>query len=254
MRVILVDDEELQLIRLKDVCQKALPQGTEILSYSNPVQALEENKEQNVDIAFLDIEMPVLSGVQLAKKLKTINPKINIIFVTAYIDYALEAYNMHASGYVTKPVSEEKIKEEIEGLRYPVDLTNTKKLQVKCFGNFEVFFNKEPVKFQRSKSKELFAYLIDREGAAVNVNELNAALWDEDKKSYLRNLVVDIQTTLKKIGADDVFVKRHNECFVDVTKVECDAYEYKKNNPNAVRAYRGEYMIQYPWAYFDSDS
>ena len=79
MKVLLVDDEELQLLRLKNTCQKALPEGAEILSYENPVKAFEENKDQKIDIAFLDIEMPILNGVQLAKKLKTINPTINII-------------------------------------------------------------------------------------------------------------------------------------------------------------------------------
>ena len=95
--------------------------------------------------------------------------------------------------------------------------------------------------------------MIDREGAAININELNAVLWEEDHKSYLRNLIVDIQSTLKAIDASDVFIKRHNECFIDVTKVDCDAYEYKRNNPVAIRMYQGEYMIQYPWAFFDSN-
>ena len=107
--------------------------------------------------------------------------------------------------------------------------------------------------FARSKSKELFAYLIDREGAAVSLNELNAVLWDEDKSSYLRNLIVDIQNTLKEVGAEDVFVKRHSECFVNVDKINCDAYEYKKNNPTAIRMYRGEYMAQYSWPIFKND-
>ncbi|MEE3402230.1 MAG: two-component system response regulator, partial [Candidatus Enteromonas sp.] len=86
-----------------------------------------------------------------------------------------------------------------------------------------------------------------------NINELNAVLWEEDHKSYLRNLIVDIQRTLKSVGAEDVFVKRHNECFIDTSKVDCDAYEYKANNPDAIRMYRGEYMIQYPWAIFDAE-
>ena len=94
----------------------------------------------------------------------------------------------------------------------------------------------------------MFAYLIDREGAAVNVSELNAILWDEDKNSYLRNLIADIQETLKSADAEDVFIKRRNECFIDPTKIDCDAYEYKNNNPTAVRMYRGEYMTQYEWA------
>ena len=84
---------------------------------------------------------------------------------------------MHASGYVTKPVSEKKIREEIDNLRYEFELKPTKKLQIKCFGNFEIFHDGTPIKFARSKSKELFAYLIYKEGAAININELNAFLW-----------------------------------------------------------------------------
>ena len=253
MKILLVDDEKLQLIRLINTVKKVLP-DSEVLSYTNPVLAFKENENNLIDIAFLDIEMPEINGIQLAKKLKKINPKINVIFVTAYDNYALDAYKLHASGYVTKPVNEKKVKEELEGLRYDVELKPSKKLQVKCFGNFEVFYNGVPLKFARSKSKELFAYLIDREGAAINVNELNAVLWeDDDHKSYFRNLVSDITATLKSVGLDDVFIKRHNECFIDISKVDCDAYEYKNNNPDAIRAYRGEYMMQYSWPIFNAD-
>ena len=251
MRILLVDDEELQLLHLTEAVKKALPADNVFLSYANPVLAWEENKETPVDIAFLDIDMPVINGTLLAKKLKTVNPQVNVIFVTAYNEYALDAYKLHASGYVTKPVNLEKIHEELDGLRYPVEMKSTKKLQVKCFGNFEVFAGGVPVKFSRKKSKELFAYLIDREGAAVNVNELNAILWEEDKKSYFRNLIADIQASLKAVDAEDVFIKRRNECFVDVNKIDCDAYEYRKDNPDAIRMYRGEYMAQYSWAIFE---
>ena len=252
MRILLVDDEKLQLTRLEDSVRSVLPTA-DIVSYTNPVLALEENKKLKIDIAFLDIEMPKLNGIQLAKTLKGINPKINIVFVTAYDGFALDAMKLHASGFVTKPVNEEKIFEEVNGLRYPVELTPTKKLQIKCFGNFEVFHNGQPLKFAYSKSKELFAYLVDREGSAININELNAILWEEDHTSYLRNLISDIQKTLAAIGAEDVFIKRHNECYIDTTKVDCDAYEYKNNNPEAIRMYRGEYMYQYSWPIFDAE-
>ena len=252
MKALLVDDEELQLIRLENEVKKVLPAGSECLCYINPLQVLEEVADAQIDIAFLDIEMPVVNGIQLAKKIKAINPKINIIFVTAYEDYALNAYNLHASGYIVKPVNEDKIRREFDNLRYPIEIKATKSLQVKCFGNFEVLSGGVPLKFQYSKSKELLAYLIDREGAAININELNAVLWEEDHKSYLRNLIADIQATLKAIGAEDVFIKRRSECFVDVSKIDCDAYEYKKGNPDAIRMYRGEYMMQYSWPIFDA--
>ena len=250
MNVLLVDDEELQLKRLESTVKKVMP-SDRLLCYTNPVKAFEETRRETIDVAFLDIEMPVFNGLQLAKKLKSVNPLINVIFVTAYPQYAVNAYEMHASGYITKPATEDRIRKELDALRFPVDLKPSKRLYIKCFGNFEVFCDGLPLKFQRSKSKELFAYLVDREGAAINVNELNAVLWEEDHKSYLRVLIMDIQATLKSVGAEDVFVKRFNECCVDVSKVDCDAYEYRHNNPAAIRMYRGEYMVQYPWAIFE---
>ena len=252
MKILLVDDENLQLLRLEGACKKVLPDAF-YFTFTNPLKAFDSIKDENIDIAFLDIEMPGLNGIQLAKKLKKINPAIRVIFVTAFNEYALEAYKAHASGYITKPVNEAKIQEEINELAQPIELKPSKKLQVKCFGNFEVFYKGEPIKFSYKKSKEVFAYLIDREGSAININELNAVLWEEDHPSYLRNLISDIQKTLSDIDCGDVFIKRFNECYIDVDKVDCDAYEYKKDNPDAIRMYRGEYMIQYSWAFFDED-
>ena len=251
MKVLLLDDEELQLIRLEKETGKVLPKDSQIFSYSNPLEALKEIKDIKLDIAFLDIEMPGINGIDFAKKLKKINPNINIIFVTAYNDYALEAYKLHASGYLSKPVNAEKIKEELEALRYPIELKGNKKIQIKCFGNFEIFYKGEPIKFSYQKSKEVLAYLVDREGSLININELNAVLWEEDHKSYLRNLIADIQQTLKAINCEEVFNKTHNGCSINIDKVDCDAYEYKNGNPDAIRMYRGEYMAQYPWAVFE---
>ena len=252
MKVILVDDEELQLLRLENSV-KAVLKNAEFFVFNNPEKAFDEAKKTRIDLAFLDIEMPKINGIQLAKKLKRIHPQIKIIFVTAYDNYALEAYKIHASGYVTKPVSEEKIKEEVQELEQTVELKPTKKIQIKCFGNFEIFYQGEPVKFAYQKSKEVVAYLVDREGSMVNVNELNAVLWEEDHKSYLRNLIADIKNSFNAINCGDVFIKRHNECAIDINKVDCDAFEYKKDNPDAIRMYRGEYMIQYPWAVFKDE-
>ena len=252
MNVLLVDDEPLQLMRLEKAVKEAMGDDN-IFSYGNPLEAFLKSKEMQIDLAFLDIEMPGLNGIQLAKRLKNLNPLINIVFVTAYDQYALEAHRIHASGYVSKPVSKAKVEEELKNLRNPIPLSKKKKIQIKCFGNFEVFCDGDPLRFSYKKSKEAFAYLVDREGSAITVSELNAILWEEDHPSYLRNLIADIQNTLKKAGAEEVFVKRHNECFIDVTQVDCDAYRYKKDDPDAIRMYREEYMIQYDWAYFHAE-
>lgn len=135
MKIMLVDDEELQLLRLENAARKAFPTDCEFLCYTNPVKAFEENTDNKIDIAFLDIETPEINGIQLAKKLKSVNPYINIIFVTAYDTYALDAYKLHASGYVTKPVNESKIKEELDGLRYPTGAKQVNGYRINAIGS-----------------------------------------------------------------------------------------------------------------------
>jgi two-component SAPR family response regulator len=180
MKILLVDDEELQLLRLEKAVKDAV-KDAEILSFSNPLEAFDRCRDEALDLAFLDIEMPGINGIQLAKRLKKARPSINIIFVTAYPQYALEAFSLHASGYLTKPVSKQKVIEELNHLREPIQLPNKKSLQVKCFGNFEVFTpDGERVRFERSKSKELFAYLVHRSGSACTIKEIAAALFEDD--------------------------------------------------------------------------
>jgi len=247
MLFLAVDDENLQLNKLVDALKEADPKS-EILSFNNPLTALEAVRNVKIDVAFLDIEMGGINGVELGKRLKSINPNINIIFVTGYDQYALDAYSMHASGYLTKPVSVEKLKLELSNLRYPMpSIDDANKLKVQCFGHFEVFYNGNPVKFSRSKTKEMLAFLIDRKGAMVSVKELSDALFNEEKPSYIRNLVADLSKALKEINCEDVFIKHFNSYGIKISAISCDYYDYLNNVPYAVKAYNGVYMQQYSW-------
>ena len=247
MLFLAVDDENLQLNKLVDALKAADP-SAEILSFNNPLVAFEAVKQAKIDVAFLDIEMGGMNGVELGKKLKQLNPNINIIFVTGYDQYAIDAYSMHASGYLNKPVTVERIKAELSNLRYPMPVNNdANKLRAQCFGQFEVFFNNKPIKFARSKTKEMLAYLVDRRGAMVSVKELSEALFGEDKGSYIRNLVADLSQALKALNIESAFVKHFNSYGVSVGEISCDYYDYLKGEPYAVKAYHGVYMEQYSW-------
>ncbi|MCI6022121.1 MAG: response regulator [Clostridia bacterium] len=253
MNILIVDDEMMVLEDTEETVKKVFPDAVAV-SADNYRTALEYAKETKIDVAMLDIEMPGMTGLELARQLKDINPLTNIIFVTAYAEYALEAFGMYASGYLMKPVTEDDIKKAFDNLRHP----ETKKdngLKVQCFGNFEVFFNGEPLQFPRAKAKELLAYLIDLRGASANTGELCAVLWEDStkvaqNKHYLRNLISDLKKVLQQCNAGDVFVTARNSFSVDVDKIDCDYYRYIKNDPEAVSAYRGEYMKQYSWAEF----
>ena len=119
MRILLLDDEELQLIRLEKEVRKVVSEDDEIFSYQNPLKALDEMKGKNLDIAFLDIEMGKLSGLELCRTLLEINPRTNVVFLTAYSDYAVDAWNTGASGFMLKPITPEGVQEQLQKLRYP---------------------------------------------------------------------------------------------------------------------------------------
>lgn len=91
-------------------------------------------------------------------------PLCNIVFLTGFSEYMPSAFEMHASGYVLKPFSQKKIEEVLQHRRYRFPDLSDRPVRVQCFGSFEVFVNGEAVRFKRSKSKELLAYLIDRKG------------------------------------------------------------------------------------------
>ena len=251
MKFLCVDDEELQLLKLVDSVKEAVPAG-EIVKFTNPLEAMDYIREhQDIDVAFLDIALPEISGIEIAKGIKENSPTTNIVFVTAYADYALEAHSLHASGYLTKPITTSQVKVELENLRYPIAHEAPKSLlRVQCFGPFEIYKDNVPLSFARSKSKELLAYLIDKDGAVISINELSSVLFDEEKTSYVRSLIADIQKTFKAVGASRVFIKRFNGAAIDTSLIECDLYDYFKGEPYAIRKYNGEYMSQYYWSVF----
>jgi len=252
MKILAIDDSVPALKLLTNSIAEVQP-AAEIFAYSKPSELLAFAKENPCDIAFLDIQMWGKNGLEVAKELKEFNPKINIIFVTAYSKYATEAFELHPSGYILKPVTNEAVKREIDNLRHPVNLKKNAKIYVQTFGNFEIFSYGIPLKFSRSKTKELLAYLIDRNGAMANINELCAVLWEneqdtENLKAYLRKLISDLLSVLRLIDAEDIILKQHRNIAIVPEKIICDSYGFMKGDPACVNAYNGQYMSQYSWA------
>ena len=118
--IILVDDEDIALEINIPMMQEHLPDA-EIYGFSKGSQAIALAREKHIDIAFLDIELFRENGVDLAQKLIALYPEINIIFLTGHPDFMKDAFDMHASGYILKPMSDEDFLKELSHLRYPVD-------------------------------------------------------------------------------------------------------------------------------------
>ena len=246
MIAIAVDDEILMLGALVAAI-KASPDISEVFQFSGCDEALDFVKENSVDVAFLDINMRGMGGLALAEKIIGICPDCKIVFCTGYEEYAIPAFKLHASGYLMKPVSIKDVQVEIDnikGLRQ-----REKPLTVKCFGNFEVYAKGEKLTFKRSKTKELFAFLVDRNGAGVTVAEIGVALWenDEDQKNqnYIHQLFRDLRQSLEAIGMGEVFERNNYFYSINPEKLDCDYYAYLKTGKPE---FHGEYMSQYSWA------
>lgn len=241
MNIIAVDDERLVLAAETAVLQKALPQA-KLAAFRDERGALEYAAENPIDIAFLDIQLRGSTGLELARKLTEIHPKINIIFCTGFAEYSLEAFNLYASAYLLKPITVEKVHNAMEHLRFPV-LLEEKALELRCFGNFEVFCRGTPVKFKHGRTRELLAYLVDRRGALVSTNEAMGAMFgDEDKGSYMRTLKAELINTFEELGLEDVLTQHNKQIGILCDKVSCDYYDYLNGQKEL---FHGEYMTQF---------
>lgn len=252
MNVIAVDDERNALETLVEAIQEAAP-NAEVHDFRNADEALAYAAEHPFDIAFLDIEMRGISGIELAKRLKGLNSQVNIIFVTGYSQYMGDALHLRASGYVMKPTTKEGVQEELENLRNPVKRQTRKRVWAQTFGNFEVFVDSQPLHFKYNRSKEILAYLIDRRGALCTNGELASALWEDEsgdlkKAAYLRKLRSDLIHTLENADCADILVVQSGKLGIVPEKIECDYFDWNDGKAYALNAYHGEYMSQFSWS------
>ena len=247
MIAIAVDDEALMLGALVAAVE-ASPDITSVAKFSDCEVALEYVKNNPADIAFLDINMRGMGGLALAEKIVAARPACKIVFCTGYEEYAIPAFKLHASGYLMKPISAEDVQEEIDNIKGV--RAQEKLLTVNCFGDFEVYDKNEKVVFKRLKSKELFAFLIDRKGAGMTARQICAVLFPDDtddtkNSAYLRQLVMDLKNTLKSVGAENVLC-HETPCYrVDTSLIKCDYISYLETGKPE---FHGEYMTQYSWA------
>ena len=116
--VIIVDDNKIILTGGAPVIEKALPNAT-VVGFTKPSEAIKYAKENRVALAFLDIELGLTNGIDICNSLLEINPRLNVIFLTAYPEYSVEAWNTKASGFMVKPITLEGVKEQLAKLRYP---------------------------------------------------------------------------------------------------------------------------------------
>lgn len=273
-RVVLVDDEELALISLEKVLED-FP-GIKVLGkYNNYEELLAFVEKETIDAVFLDIEMGTRNGLDLANDILSIQPSIQIIFVTAHSEYAVQAFELNSVDYLLKPISSKRLEKTISRINEKIRHHNTHNasaqsvpLVIQCLHEFQVFRNNERVPFKTAKVKELFAYLYTHINTYIHRDILIEDLWPEQEykkaKINLHTCISHLRKLFSEWGYNDCITFSNQSYSLILEEYKCDAltiYEVASNLDTVdhtniqllertIRLYSGDYceLNGYKWA------
>ena len=231
-KTIIVDDEDKALERMSKLCNRS--DMIEVIGvFTKPLDAITFAQTHEVDLAFLDIEMPNMSGLELAEILQENQPKMDVVFVTAFDKYALDAFQVNAVGYLLKPIDYNDLEQQLCNLTKKKKLTqipyNKRCLRVQCMGGFFVFKDrdmKEIIKWRTTKAEELLAILIHHRGQALTKDRIIDLLWPEmeyDRASKnLHAISYYIRDAFHSLGYEDVFIRSKGQYQLKVERLDID--------------------------------
>ena len=256
LNVLCVDDEKLALQGILSLCAR-VPEISQAQGFAHAGEALAWLRVHPCDLALLDIDLPEMDGITLAMKIKETRPDTDIVFVTGYAQYAVDAWAVHARGYLLKPVSLTQLQDEVRhvlSLRArPQPRQASAHIEVRTFGNFDLLVDGEPVHFQRAKAKELLAFLVEKQGRDITREEAFRGLWegmtyDRPAQKQLDVILRSLRATLKEYGVSEILTLRRGTIRVEPQLFSCDMYRFLLGDATAISEYRGEYMAAYSWA------
>lgn len=235
-QVIVVDDEIRALDRFERLAGRE-PRISSLKKFNDSQQAVEYCRDNGADIAFLDIDMPKISGIKLAQMLQESNPYIVIVFITAHENYALDAFRVHASDYLLKPVAEADLREFFERHELRLQRSTAKapeqKLYIRCFGSFICCRNQDKssrIRFRTAKTEELFALLLQYNGMAVSKEQLIDMLWPEaepDKAAnYFRVTCTYLRKALEDKGFPGLLCRDRDSYMLNTLQLDCDMLKF----------------------------
>ena len=249
MRAIIVDDEYLMIRKfarmtseISDLCI--------VGEFDNAYDALEYVRNHSVEVAFLDVEMPVMSGLELARRLRSIRQDIMIVFITAYDKYISDSNEMGGDYYIVKPYTKETLIRMMEKLRL-LSVRQQKNVYVQMFGRFLVLKNGMPVRLT-GKAKEILALIITKRGKEISNEEIYRTIWEGRPYSnvYMSvyyNAPRRLKVTLKEAGIEDILVSTSRGQTVNTTMFDCDYYAWKDKNITPGNLFEGEFLPEYSW-------
>lgn len=219
--------------------------------FSTPGEVLAWAARKPVDVAFLAADIPGVNGIGLARELQQLVEGIRIVFIAADGRWALEAWDVHASGYMLRPCTLQQISRELDQCGYhPLP---SQRVVIQTIPTFAVIVHGVPLHIAGGKPRELLALLVEFGSRGITTGEGIAYLWpekanDATARSLFRMTFKRLADALEAAGAGGLVESRDNRRFLHTEKVECDLYRILSGDEKAKKKYMGQYMQEYSWA------
>ena len=249
MRAIIVDDESLMLRRF--VRLSAQISDLHIIGqFESAEKALSFARENPFEVAFLDVAMPKMNGVELAKQLRLIRPDVLIVFVSAYDEYLWDFNQIGGDYYILKPYSAETLEMTMARLRLLVQ-RQQKPLYIQTFGRFLVLKEGKPVPLS-GKAKEILALVVTRRGKEISNEEIYSTLWENRpygnvEMTVYYNALRRLKLMLKEAGLSDLLISTQRGQLINTALFDCDYYSWQDKNMTARDRFEGEFLPEYSW-------
>ncbi len=217
MRIAVCDDEEKFRNQARDMVDKLAGSLDVVVdAYSDGNQLLAAFDKKPYDVLFLDIEMPAMDGITLAKKLRERSDSIYIVFLTGHVEYALEGYEVNALRYLTKPVQEEKLREV---LRFVMDQSTSKKqLMIKEDGE-ELLLNIADIVYFEAQNQYVMIYTTEGEHLVrYNIGDFEEQLKADGFFRVHRGYLVSLAKVKKLVKSEVIMDGEDGEVSVPVSR------------------------------------
>lgn len=249
MRGIILDDEPLMLETFVRLSQE-IADLTIIGKFEYPEDVLEFAEQHSFEIAFLDIELPGMNGIECAKKLRERMPELLVVFISAYEDYLHESNEIGGDDYILKPYKSDTLEKMMGKMRLLVR-RQKKEIYVQMFGVFNIMKNGTPIPF-RGKAKEILALIMVKRGKEISNEEIYSTIWESREYSNVAmkvyyNALKRLKDSLEKYGLQNLIFSTARGQMANTDLFDCDYYAWQDNNLDKHERFDGEFLTEYSW-------